>query len=812
MPVYNLNMTPERWTSIQYRPQDGPNFGNTTTSPFSPVSNPLLDLPVEDIDLVEVVKGAAATALYGAQGTNGVIRISTRRGADGTASTQAPRVRYAGWGGVQQVRQRYDLLDARQYADLINVAAVNNGRPAPYSVTDLSNLRETDWQDEVFRVAAIQSHNLSLNGLTARRTRYYAAADYLRQSGVLINSSLSRYSLRTNLEQQFGSKLTVGVRVAASQLDQRQPGYEPDAGPLLQNILLASPAVPARNATGSVTPDPLRDVATAGHTPRTRRLLAQLQATYQFAPGFSLRLFGSREQALTHDAYSVNYNSPDNNSRILRQDTSKVDSKSWMAGMEMHYQRILRERHTLTANLSYLRQQYKCETSYTQRQETINPNQNGNAFSSLGATSRQELFPTHSPTAALTYAYDGRYELQAALRTDIWLKDNFAPSDSRWFPGGEIRWHIGKEKFLGAVPSLNTLTLKAGAGRTSSSLTTDGLLQPFIIGNNTLVDKPSYDLTTQLDAGLHLSLLQEKLTLDADVYQRRTLGARTVVVATLPGSGSNPSTIALPLGVDLRNRGLELTLGSTWQANSLAGTSRLAVATNHNQVDEPQDQLRTSPVYLGLEEGKAVSSFLLYEQDGIYPIGSARAGQVRLRDQNNDGRIDMADAQYQGTGLPRYTLNFYQQLALKKWQLEAQLDGLFGYQLLNSTLALLDSPTGIGNSTFQALNYWTATNQNTLVPQPGSAAFPSIYQLTSRSLASGNHVRLSQLSISYELLSTGSRKASVWVGGQNLLVTGKYHGYDPNVSSAGASPLYAGRDASVYPVARVWQVGVRGQF
>lgn len=178
--------------------------GTFTVTPHTPTANPLLDLPVEDIAHVEVLKSAAATARYGMQGSNGVILISTRRGADGSTTPQTLRVRYAGWGGVQQVRQRYDLLNARQYASVANEATAAYGRLAPYSPTDLASSSEADWQDRVFRMAGIQCDNLSIDDL-ARRTCYYVATDYLRQTGVVAGSDLSRYQLRANLDQQLVS-------------------------------------------------------------------------------------------------------------------------------------------------------------------------------------------------------------------------------------------------------------------------------------------------------------------------------------------------------------------------------------------------------------------------------------------------------------------------------------------------------------------------------------------------------------------------------------------------------------------------------
>jgi TonB-dependent SusC/RagA subfamily outer membrane receptor len=809
VPVYNYDANPESWNGFAYNP-DG-RATNSLVTPFSPAPNPLLDVPLEDITTVEVVKGAAATAQYGGQGTNGVIRISTRRGADGNATPQPLRVRYAGWGGVQQVRQRYSLLDAHQYADLVNVAATNSRRPVPYSATDLANLETVDWQDKVLRVAGIQSHNLSLDGFTAHRTRYYLAADYLRQSGVLIKSDLNRYSLRTNLEQQVGSKLTVGLRASGSQTDQHQPGYEPDAGPLLRQVLLAAPAVPARTINNSnLLPDPLRDANTAGHTPRTRRLLTQLHATYLLAPTLTIRAFGGYERAATTDLYRSDYTTtssfttPPTTRRFQRTDSADVDVKNWVAGAELHYQRTVAERHAFTADFTYWRQQYTLEQRRSTWEQTTNSNSNpifgiDNTIS-LSYTSlwqKVKSAPIHSPVAALTYVYGGRYELQASLRSDFALKTEYTKSQFSWFPGGAARWYMHKEPFLQDVSFLSALTLQAGLGYTSNSLFNPYFERPYVYGQT-----PGPDRTTHLDASLHASLFNNKLTLDAAVYTRHTTRAQAAISFQSPVVVGGGNVFVEPVYVDLRNQGLELALTGSWAAGQLRGMSTLAAATSQNELSAIRSTNGRTYTNEFLQVGQRIDRLPVSDQDGTYPANDPAAGSIRLTGPRRP----------QGNGLPRYTLNISQQLDWKKWTITTQLDGLFGYQLLNSTLINLDAPTGTTNTSVRALAYWTPTNQNTSVPQPGNAAFSAYSLATSQNISSGNHLRLSQLSLSYEVFSKANRSASVWIGGQNLLVTGKYRGFDPNVSSAGAAPIYAGRDASVYPVARVWQVGVRGQF
>ena len=785
VPVYNTEVTPTEWTAAEdfftnALPAASPYARRT---PQTPAANPLLDLPVEDVDKVEVLKGAAATARYGMQGTNGVIAISTRQGADGGVGPQPLRVRYAAWAGVQQVRQRYELLGARAYAGLVNAAATSGGFPTPYSATDLDNLRDVDRQDQVLRVAGVQSHHLSADGLH-HRTRYYVSADYLRQAGVVDESSLSRYHLRVNIDQQVTARLRVGLRASASQTDEHFAGTERDAGPGLQDALLAAPLDrPSQPSTSAYYNDPLFRLHYTARAPRTRRLLVQLNATYQFSDALRLSVRGILEQP---DARQLRY-SPDFGPAVIstapsvaETQTATTTTHNWVADAALRYQRTFGERHAVGAALTYLRQQYKRELvreEYSGAGQTLAYRRYQQTWESRGL---------HSPAASLRSAYAGRYEVQASLRTDLVLKDDNSLGEHHALPGGQLSWHLTKEAFLADAAGLSDLTLWAGAGQTSTYFTPDR--------------------TNHYDVGLRLGVLGGHLTLDAGAYQRRTRHAAALLTVAVPFQNNGQNFYYVTPDVTLRNRGLELALSSNWRLGELISTSQLAVATNQNLVEEasdlPADGLQ------GLKAGQPLGQFYVFDQDGTYPAGSPNAGQRRFRDRNGDGQLTYADGYYQGSGLPRYTLNFYQQLHWQRFELAAQVDGLFGYQLLNYALVYADSPTGVLNSSPRALDYWTPTHQATDVPRPGT--YPTY--LSSQALASGNHVRLSQLTFSYEVLATGPRRASLWVGGQNLLVAGAYRGFDPNVSGGGSAPLQAGQDPSVYPVARVWQAGVRASF
>lgn len=802
VPVYNSDVSPEQWSqSYAFFSQRRPGYSPLREpTPFASGGNPLLDLPVENVAAVEVLKGAAATARYGLQGGNGVISITTRRGADGQPASRAPRVRYAGYGALQQVRQRYELLDAPQYAALTNLAWTNTGQQGQVVDPDeLTTRGSVDWQDRLFRTAGMHAHNLSLDGYTGR-TRYYVAADYLRQAGVLINSRLTRASLRANVEQQITSKLTVGLKVAGSQLDQRQPGPEPDASSLVQRALQDQPLGPIYDQGLPLFAN-VELLATADYrSPRTRRLLAQLSASYQLRPDLNLSVRGSREAATIREVYRFGSTRYAGTPRASGQtETSRTDVGSWVADAALRYQHTFGTRHALKAAATYARQQF--DQHWTN--EWLYDGGPGGSFGGASYEYRVKGAALHSPAFTASYVFDRRYEVQASLRADR-LHAQPGQDTTFWFPGAQLSWHLGQEAFMAGVPGLHALSLYAGAGRTSGSL--PALQQATPAG---------LSRTTQLDAGIESAWLGGRLTVAASVYQRRTAHAPTQLQIFVFAPSGLQSFWVLP-DVALRNRGAELTVGSSWQWGPVAGASAVAAAANFTRVESlalfdfrGQRTEQESIPGFGLTVGQPLGGYFAYQQDGVYPSGP-QAGQIRYRDVNQDGQLTPADARWQGSGLPRYLLNLTQQLAYQRLQLEVQLDGLFGYQIENPTLTNLSLPNGRGNKSQAALDYWTPTNLGTSIPQPSFNQLPN--QTGSGRLSSGDHLRLTQLTLSYAVLRTARRQVSVWVGGQNLLVTGRYGGYDPNVAGGGASPLAAGQDLAGYPVARAWQLGVRGQF
>ncbi|WP_180754393.1 SusC/RagA family TonB-linked outer membrane protein [Hymenobacter sp. DG01] len=737
-------------------------------------NNPLLSIPQEDIEQVEILKGAYETALYGSQGLNGVIRITTRRGKVGK-----PRLSYSGYGGVQRARTHYDLLDAREYATLRNEVSQRIGRPLEYSPAQLAALGAgTDWQNELLRTAAVQEHHLGLSGGTAA-TRYYAGADYLGQEGVMLNSRLRRYAARAALNQQIGRRLRLDATGSFSQTSQRIPNYY-----ALQSALLAPPTQAlADNPNPGYYVNPVDQARQSFQSPEQQRLLAQAGARYELVTGLTLDVRANLERATLR---SRSYQPAFSNFPAGENGSLTFTYRQWIANPALRYARTIGgERHAVAASLESM-QQYR---EFTAEQFSYIPGSTAGGNRGSSTSMSKATLSFYQLTGS--YTFDERYQVQGTLRRDG--SSTFASQDRwDWLPGAQVRWHVAKEKFWATAPA--RLDVWAGWGRSSGAGNQGrNSLQIFVPGQgNGSQQIPLFlpEQSQQIDVGIEAGLLNNHLTVTAQAYKRRTAST-----GRAPGllSWNDPAPNDY-----LRNSGLELTLQGIWTAGKLQGVSRLVTATNRNRYEQG-----TSAYFFTHQrtlDGQPLSTFYGYRTQGLDANGS-----FRYEDVNGNGQLDFQDRQPLGSGLPRQLLSFSQRLTLGRLEAQLQADAMLGYQVQNTALLYLDDPNGYNNASGRIRARWTPANPAAEVPAAGS----EVSAFSNYTLQSGNHARLSALTLSYKVWERETRSVRVWLGAHNLLVISKYRGYDPNVSSAGSDNQQAGLDAGAYPTARTLLVGLR---
>lgn len=745
--------------------------------------NPLLNLPNEDIESVSVLRGALATARYGGQGQNGVISIQTKLGRRG----QPMRVSYSGYGGVQRVRRRYNLLTAHEYAEWQNEVASRIQEPQPFSAAQIATLGQgTDWQQEVLRTAALQEHHLGLTG-SRNTTRYYVGADYLHQSGIVENSQLRRYALRANVEQQLTPRLSATARVAANQADARLPDEL-----LALNMVTAEPTVQPRTATGELNNsgnlfnNPLRQALLQTREPRQRQLLSQVELRQSIGQFLTASLLNHWEFNYLH-RFSID---PSSGPTPFYESYQQTDSRrfrqqSYRAALD--FRRTLAERHALTAQLGAAWQ--------VQNFRTLSETKLLGATTPVGSASSRGTAENRTTLASFSgevgYSYDERYEMQASLRRD---GSSFLAAEQRWqwSPAAQFTWHAGQESFLRASSTISHLNVWVGQGQTSNagSFFGQSLYTTFLpnsSGGSTVFYTPLLETTVQREAGLSAGFWQDKVVVEASAYQRRT----TLEAAT--GLTNFTDT-------QLQARGAELTLTGWWlRQPQWSASTILSFAAQQNRY-AGQVPWAGNAVQL-TTDGSALATFR-----GLRYLGTTPDGLPRYEEVNGDGTTNFLDYQNLGSGLPTHLLSVTQQLSYHRFSLQIQADGAFGHQLYNTAGVLLDNPTTFGsNGSTLIRQRWTASSPSPTVPAVGN----EVQRNSSYYLQSGNHLRLSTVTCGYQVWEKDARNISVWVGGQNLLGFTKYRGFDPGISSGGAAATQAGLDASAYPTARTILLGLR---
>ena len=776
-------------------------------------ANPLQLLPPESIESIEVLAGPAAVARYGALGANGVISIRTRRGA--VAAGQPLRVRYAAYGGVQQVRHRYNLLDASAYANIANLAYGNRGGipPLPYPSTQLG--AGTDWQAATYHVAGLQQHQLSLEG-SAGRTAFLLSADYRRQSGVVRESDLQRYGLRLALDRQLGARLTLRATAALGQTTQRLP-YTTGLAGATRAALLAPPTASVRtpqgeynylepyqgNPNGFIFTNPVALAHNTYSTPHTRRLLAQLAADYQLAPHLTVQASANFQHTLLGaDSYMPAYNPFVPTVRVdPHYGYQSLQTSQWSGRLALHYQRQL-GRHQVGAEADYQYQAENYATASVYQYTLLSGGGVPPGFPSVSGSYLRLEGQTrlHRPWARVHYALDSTLRVEASMSYA-----HFKNTDkTEFYPAAQLSW----QPRLAA--SRLAPTLWVGAARTGIFGFGFGFFGPVSLTPSASNPSAPYSdrqqaplRTDQLEVGLRVGAPGSHFSGQLVAYQRQSYHVLlTTRVAVSSVSGYDDYFSLFNEGT-IRNQGLELTGSTTWRLGRAQGTTRLVASLNRNRLQGDQYAVQADPSF----DNHPVGAVNGYQQDGLTANGT-----LQFRDVNGSGQFDYTDRQYLGSGIPGQLAGLSQQLRLGRLAFDMQLDGQFGYQVLNHQLAFLDVPSGYSNNATAALNYWTPTNQHTTVPAPGSDLYTSFgkYEtISNRLLENGSHVRLSSLIFSYNLRQTATQTLSLWVGAQNLLVLTSYRGYDPSVSSGGSTGSLAGQDYGAVPVPRTWLLGVR---
>ncbi|OOG77209.1 hypothetical protein B0E43_06345 [Algoriphagus sp. A40] len=605
--------------------------GFPVTNDFDQRNNPLNTINPNDIDNIQVLKDASATAIYGSRGSNGVILITTKSGKSGMS-----KIDFSISTGVQQVEKTLDVLNATEFAHYINEsrnnAWVNSGpgRSAsdPNSVrlnnvmyllpevfSNPESLGEgTNWQDEIFRTAQMSNYQLNFSGGNDK-TKYFVSGGYLSQDGVIINSDLKRYSFRVNVESQMNKRVKVGANITPSYTFSNQSLAEGNwqGGGIIQSAITAGPHLTPYDEFGNYTKitgqgigtsevdNPVKIAKEYFHEQQNLRLLGTSFAEFSIVDNLKFKaLVGADIRNFREDIFSSSIINPNSvnptKPAVGTNGTSQI--RNWLSEFTLSYNKSI-GKHNFDAVLGYTVQQEAMEIS--RMTGTNFANDNIKTINAAGlitsATSTKEEWALISYLARVNYNYDDRYLLTATFRRDG--SSRFG-QDNRWgsFPSVSLGWRLSEENFLSDVDWLSELRLRTSYGLTGNNFITNygsiGLtgIENYPLGMNggtvsngiRLTNIPNsklgWEKNSQTDIGVEIGLLQNRIYASADYYNKRTSDLLlNVPVPTLTGYATALQNIG-----EIQNKGFEFTVTSRNTVGALKWTTDLNFSTNNIEV------------------------------------------------------------------------------------------------------------------------------------------------------------------------------------------------------------------------------------
>ena len=717
----------------------GDALGNGAVSTISPLST----INPADIVSMEILKDASATAIYGAQGANGVILITTKRGKAGEA-----KFTYDGMFAVSQQNVRVDMMNLREYAEFYNemIRIGEEYETNPYYADPSILGVGTNWQDAVFQTALQHQHQISASGGTDK-VQYYVSGSYMDQEGTIIGSNFERFSVRTNLDAQLKKWLKLGVNVTFSNTVDDLKLADGEAG-IIFTSLTAVPDIPiydvdgnftstSREGLGSFT-NPVAVAMSNDIILKRQKLTGNIFAditpiknlVWHTELGFDI---GSSKSEVFKPKVTIGqWQQPDNSSSV-----QKNSNLFWQLKNYLTYTNTW-GKHNVSAMIG--QEMWESSYDYMSLNNTSLPlNEVRNPMLGTGEKTPTYGFGSSAMASFFTretYNYDDRYYATYTYRYDG--SSNFGP-DNRWagFHSVAASWRFTNEKWMESLDWWSNGKLRLGWGQTgnsniggyawgsSLSQMNSYLGMGFRPANfaNTAVKWESQE---QWNIGLDLGFFQDRLNLTVDLYQK--VSNDMLMSMQLPSymgtQGNDSSKLQAPKGNygSIENKGLEITLDVHPFIGDFQWDSNLQVSFNRNTLKALSGTTSASIIGYGQwsdvvcvsEVGKPLYNFYGYEVEGVYeslediensprpakyPVdgvynrsNTVWVGDLKYKDVNEDGVIDDKDRTDIGSPLPLFTFGWNNTFRYKGFDLNIFLNGSYGNKVLN--YSLMHGPSG----------------------------------------------------------------------------------------------------------------------
>lgn len=818
-----------------------------------------------DIESIEILKDASATAIYGTRGANGVIIITTKKGKRGDNS-----VSYQTAIGWSEIAKKPNLLTGPEwwafYSDFNPASIVEqvtaNGGFDPNSTFD--------WAGEALQNGLTQDHQLSVSG-GDNGSRYAVSGNYVSQSGILRNTAYERYSLRINFDREVFRNFHIGVNALGSHAKQNSMGtynHDNEVNAWV-SILRSSPVVPIYGPDGKTfnhynpfadnpEENALSDLITTTSETKINRVLGNLFAEYKILPSLTAKInLGADLLGSNQNYYAPKDAIGGHKSNGFALKGNKT-ANSWQSEFTLNYDRTFNSIHRTGVLLGYTYQRSDIEygnaiaTNFRNEATRHNSLQSGMPSTPYSGAETSVLI---SCLGRVNYTLLDRYNLTATLRADA--SSRFGPGNHRaYFPAIGLSWNMNNESFLKDYRLIGNLKLRLSAGVTGNQEI------PAYLYENTLVPdtysfggvvtvgfapgitKPNPDLkwerTAQYNAGIDLGLWGDRITATFDAYYKKT--ADLLLLLPVEKTTGYENTYANAGSVS--NKGVEIGLNfHAVKSKDFNWYGGLNWSRNVNEVLNLGGLDEIQPVFPAagalqtvyptiVRPGLPLGTFFGYEFDGVVQQGDdltkvpkaswitdpnfrPQPGYPKYVDHIADGNITPEDKVVLGNAQPDFTLGFNSTFSYKRWDASFYFAACVGNELYNALENKLNIPYHNYNASAALTGRWTPDNPSNEIPKAYEA---STFVMDSRFIEDASYLKLKSLAAGYTIpfrIRGLNRKSSlrVFVTAQNLFTITRYKGFDPEASRTGntsheQSSLYQGVDYGAYPATRTFLLGI----
>ena len=803
-------------------------------------------LNMADIERVDVLKDASATAIYGSRGANGVVMITSKRGAEGAGKVSVT----ANWA-FQNATNVPDMLNAAQYAalnnDMLSAIDVDNSLNPLWA--DPSALgKGTNWLDELLRTGIKQSYSVSYSGGTDK-AHYYVSGGFLDQSGIVESVNYRRFNFQANSDAQVNKWLKFTTNLTFSTDVKKSGDYN------IGDAMKALPTLPVKNEDGSWSGpegnaewygsirNPIGPTQLVQNETKGYNFLANITGEITFTKGLKLKsTFGYDAKFWFTDNFIPAYDWKP--TPVEESSRYKSDNKSFTYLWDNYFvfDHTFARKHKIGLMAGSSAQWNEYDYLNAQKNlfmfDNIHEMDNGEKMYSLGGSSNG--WSLLSLMARLNYSYEDRYLLTATVRRDG--SSRFG-KNNRWgtFPSVSLAWRMSQEEWFPKDNfGVNDLKVRLGYGVTGNQeignyafvATYNTGTYPFGTNNSTALvsstlSNPNihWEEVRQTNFGIDLGLFNSRINLSLDAYIKNTNDM--LVKASIPiTSGFEDTTTTYTNAGKVRNKGVEMKLRTINLQGPLSWETSVTATCNKNEILDLNSE---TPMYINqignsyvtmLKAGYPINVFYGYVTDGIFQnqkevdmhatqVGAA-PGDIRFKDLNNDGVINDEDRTVLGNPNPNWFFSMSNNLSYRGFELSVFLQGVAGNKIYNANNIDNEGMSAAYNQTTAVLNRWTGEGTSYSMPRAVWGDPNQNSRVSNRFVENGSYLRLKNITLSYSFPKKWMQKiqienARLFFSCENVATLTGYSGFDPEVDVNGI-------DQGRYPISRTFSMGLNFNF